>query len=391
MTILIKNATIYLEDSILQDGYILIDGEIIKEIGPAHQAPEQADEVLTIAQNEVVVPGFIDMHIHGAGGSDVMDGTTDALNCMANTLPKEGTTSFLATTMTQSPENIEQALQTVQQYSKSENISGKADVIGVHLEGPFVNPSKAGAQPVQYIINPDPELFKKWSEISGHTIKQVTLAPEEPGGKELVELLTAADIIPSIGHTGATYEQAMEAASEGLSQATHLFNQMTGLHHRDIGAAGASLMNEDIYAEIIVDGIHVSPEMVNLALKLKGVDRTILITDAMRAKGLSDGTYDLGGQDVFVKGKEARLADGALAGSILKMNDALKNMMEFTGCSLRDAVQMAAVNPAKQLNIYDKKGSIAAGKEADIVILDEDCQVRATICRGIIAYRGESK
>ena len=329
------------------------------------------------------------MHIHGAGGSDAMDGTVEAVAHMAAFLPKEGTTSFLPTTMTQSPESIEQALEALHQYSQSDNVPGTADVIGVHLEGPFVNPSKAGAQPVQYIINPDAELFKKWYELSGQTIKQVTLAPEEPGGKELVELLNKEGIISSIGHTGATYQEAMEAISLGVSQATHLFNQMTGLHHRDIGAAGASLMNENIYAELIVDGIHVSPEMVELSLKLKGIDRTILITDAMRAKGLSDGKYDLGGQDVFVKGKEARLEDGALAGSILKMNDAVKNIITYTGCSLRDAVQMAAVNPAKQLNIYDKKGSIAAGKDADIVILDDDFQVRTTICRGKIAYRGE--
>lgn len=389
MTILIKNATIYLDDATLEDGYILIDGETIKEIGPAHQAPHEADEILTLSPNEVVLPGFIDMHIHGAGGSDAMDGTVDAVAHMAAFLPKEGTTSFLPTTMTQSPESIEQALEALHQYSQSDNVPGAAEVIGVHLEGPFVNPSKAGAQPVQYIINPDAELFKKWYELSGKTIKQVTLAPEEPGGKELVELLNKEGIISSIGHTGATYQETMEAISLGVSQATHLFNQMTGLHHRDIGAAGASLMNENIYAELIVDGIHVSPEMVELSLKLKGIDRTILITDAMRAKGLSDGKYDLGGQDVFVKGKEARLEDGALAGSILKMNDAVKNIITYTGCSLRDAVQMAAVNPAKQLNIYDKKGSIAVGKDADIVILDDDFQVRTTICRGKIAYRGE--
>jgi len=389
MTILIKNATIYLDDATLEDGYILIDGETIKEIGPAHQAPLEADEILTLSPDEVVLPGFIDMHIHGAGGSDAMDGTVEAVAHMAAFLPKEGTTSFLPTTMTQSPESIEQALEALHQYSQSDNTPGTADVIGVHLEGPFVNPSKAGAQPVQYIINPDAELFKKWYELSGQTIKQVTLAPEEPGGKELVELLNKEGIISSIGHTGATYQETMEAISLGVSQATHLFNQMTGLHHRDIGAAGASLMNENIYAELIVDGIHVSPEMVELSLKLKGIDRTILITDAMRAKGLSDGKYDLGGQDVFVKGKEARLEDGALAGSILKMNDAVKNIITYTGCSLRDAVQMAAVNPAKQLNIYDRKGSIAAGKDADIVILDDDFQVRTTICRGKIAYRGE--
>ena len=180
------------------------------------------------------------MHIHGAGGSDAMDGTVEAVAHMAAFLPKEGTTSFLPTTMTQSPESIEQALEALHQYSQSDNVPGTADVIGVHLEGPFVNPSKAGAQPVQYIINPDAELFKKWYELSGQTIKQVTLAPEEPGGKELVELLKKEGIISSIGHTGATYQETMDAISLGVSRATHLFNQMTGLHHRDIGAAGAS-------------------------------------------------------------------------------------------------------------------------------------------------------
>ena len=389
LTLLIQNATIYAENTILQNGYILIENSRISEIGPMENCPLHADKILTLQEGQLVLPGFIDIHIHGAGGADAMDGKEEALRIMVEELPKEGTTSFLATTMTQDPATITKALQTIKSFRKNGNLAGESELLGIHLEGPFISPSKAGAQPIDHIIAPQLDLFTEWNEASGNAIKLVTLAPEQPGAKEVIEYLRNSNILCSIGHTNASYQQATEAIKLGASHATHLFNQMTGLHHRDVGAAGAALLNDQVYMEIIADGIHVSPEMIKLALRVKGVDKTILITDAMRAKGMAEGRYELGGQEVIVKGKEARLNDGTLAGSILKMNDAIKKVCQFTDCTLQQAIQMASVNPAKQLNIFERKGSIAIGKDADLVIMNSNLDVFTTICRGIIAYRGE--
>ncbi len=391
MTLLIQNATIYQENTILKNGYILIEDNQIKEVGLMEHAPQDADEIISLNEDQLVLPGFIDIHIHGVAGADAMDATEEALAVMAKELPKEGTTSFLATTMTQDSANIKKALQAIQSFKVNGNPAGETEMLGVHLEGPFISPLKAGAQPLHHIKNADVDLFKEWNEASGNAIKQVTLAPEQPGAKELIKHLRNSNIICSMGHTNATYEQASEAIEQGVSNATHLFNQMTGLHHRDIGAAGAALLDDRVFVEMIGDGIHISPEMIKLALRAKGKEKAILITDAMRAKGMADGQYDLGGQEVTVKGPEARLADGTLAGSILKMNDALKNVCHFTGYSLQEVVQMATVNPAKQLNVFDKKGSIAVGKDADIVIMDTNFKISTTICRGKIAYRGEEQ
>lgn len=391
MSLLIRNATIYQENAILQNGYILIENHQISEIGFMENAPQHADEVLTLKEGQFVLPGFIDIHIHGVAGADAMDGTEEALRVMVKELPKEGTTSFLATTMTQSPSNIKKALQAIECFKDNGNPAGETELLGVHLEGPFISPLKAGAQPLHHIIDPQVSLFSEWNETSGQAIKLVTMAPEQPGSSELIEHLHKSSIICSLGHTNATYHQATEAIEQGASHATHLFNQMTGLHHRDVGAAGATLLHDQVYIEMIADGIHVSPEMVKLALQVKGLEKTILITDAMRAKGMDDGQYDLGGQEVTVKGSEARLADGTLAGSILKMNEAIKNVCDFTGYTLQQVFQMASANPAKQLNLYDRKGSITVGKDADLVIMNPNFDVSTTICRGKIAYRGEQQ
>jgi N-acetylglucosamine-6-phosphate deacetylase len=205
----------------------------------------------------------------------------------------------------------------------------------------------------------------------------------------MVRYLKESGIIASIGHSDATYEQVVEAIEAGANHLTHLFNQMKGLHHREPGVVGAAFLHDELKAEIIADGVHVRPEMVKLAYKQKQREGLILITDSMRAKCLKNGTYDLGGQEVTVKDGKAVLEDGTLAGSILKLGQAFKNILNYTGCSIEDAIQMASVNPAKQLNIYDRKGSIAKGKDADIVILDHNREIFMTICRGEVAFHKE--
>lgn len=389
--LLLKNVQVYSEDGIIQEGYIKIEDEKIAEIGSMEISSsfDNYKEML-LPENFTVIPGLIDVHIHGVDGADVMDGTMEALDKMAAVLPKEGTTSFLATTMTQSQEAIEQALINVSEYIENQSSSNKSEILGVHLEGPFINKQMAGAQPVQHIINPQVSLFKKWQELSKGHIKLVTLAPEIDGGKELVRYLKETGVIASIGHSKSTYEEVSNAIDAGVTHATHLFNQMSGLHHREPGVVGAVFLREELKAELISDGVHVKPEVVKLAYKMVGSERLILITDSMRAKCLKNGTYDLGGQDVTVQDGKAVLSDGTLAGSILKLGEALKNMMAFTGCTLSDVVQMGSANPAKQLNVFDRKGSIAVGKDADLVVLDQNYDVRVTICKGRVAFQKEA-
>ncbi len=383
----LKNIRIYAEAGFIENGYLKVEAGKIAEIGYMEESTNiDSYDIMTIPQNYTVIPGLIDVHIHGVDGADVMDGTKEALERMASALPKEGTTSFLATTMTQSKEAIEHALRNACEYIENQSPIKKAEIVGIHLEGPFVNKKMAGAQPIQYIIDPQVQLFKDWQEISNGHIKLVTIAPEVGEGLELIRYLKNTSVIASIGHTNSTYEKAVEAIDAGATHATHLFNQMSGLHHREPGVVGAVFLKEELKAELISDGIHVKPEVVKLAYKMIGTDRIILITDSMRAKCLKNGTYDLGGQDVTVQDGKAVLSDGTLAGSILRLGDALKNMQAFTGCTLADAIQMGSTNPAKQLNLFDRKGSIAVGKDADLVILDENNDVYMTFCHGSIAF-----
>lgn len=388
--ILLKSVRVYSEDQIIEDGYIKIKDQKIIELGSSADLIEEENyKVIEIPAHFNAVPGFIDVHIHGVAGADTMDATKEALDTMAGALPKEGTTSFLATTMTQEGKQIENALINAGQYISEQQSQGAAEVLGIHLEGPFVNANMAGAQPIQHIVDPNLTLFKEWQQLSNETIKLVTLAPEQPGGLEMVRYLKENGIIASIGHTNATYEQVGEAIEAGANHVTHLFNQMRGLHHREPGVVGAAFLRDELKAEIIVDGIHVRPEMVNLAYKQKRSEGLILITDSMRAKCLKNGMYDLGGQEVTVKDGKAVLEDGTLAGSILKLGHAVKNIVTYTGCLLEDAIEMASVNPAKQLNLFERKGSIAVGKDADIVILDDNMEVFMTFCRGTLAYKRE--
>jgi N-acetylglucosamine-6-phosphate deacetylase len=386
--ILLKGMQIYAEDQIIKNGYLKLRNQKIVQYGSIETITSMEKFfVIEVPASFKAVPGFIDVHIHGINGADVMDATYDALNTMAQALPKEGTTSFLATTITQSIDTIEKSLINAAEYISQLQEPGKAEILGIHLEGPFINKDRAGAQPAEFIIDPNIELFKRWNTLSKNKIKLVTLAPERPGGLEMVKYLKKYGIIASIGHSDATYDEAIEAIKAGANHVTHLFNRMRGLHHREPGVVGAALLQKELIAEIIVDGIHIVPEMVKLAFQQKGKQGIILITDSMRAKCLNNGVYDLGGQVITVKDEKALLDSGTLAGSILKFSNGVKNMLKFTGCGLEDIIEMVSVNPAKQLNVYDRKGSIALGKDADIVLLNDQNEVALTYCRGELSYR----
>jgi N-acetylglucosamine-6-phosphate deacetylase len=375
-----KNVKILMPSGISKGNLEIMDGKI--KSFPNHH------DFTGIEFNEEVfiVPGFIDEHIHGVNNKDAMDGTIESLVIMAKGLAKEGTTSFLPTTMTQSVENIKKALQNIKNYIDQENTEG-AEVLGIHLEGPYLNKGACGAQPEGYIVDPTIEEFKEYQRISGNNIKLVTIAPEIKGGLELIKYCHDQGIVASLGHTLATYPEVLAAIKQGATSVTHCYNAMTGLHHREVGVVGATLLHDELNAELIADGIHVSEQAIKLLYKNKGKDNMTLVTDSLRAKGLEDGIYDLGGQNVTVKDNTARLSDGTLAGSTLFMNKAVKNIVEFLNIGLEDAVLMASTNPAKKLGVYDRKGSIELGKDADLVVLNKDYDVMMTVCKGHIVYQ----
>jgi N-acetylglucosamine-6-phosphate deacetylase len=374
----IANGRIYTENETIAQGYIIIDNGKIAQIGTG----EYQGELTTIdLKGQHVLPGFIDIHMHGGYGEDAMDASFEGLKHLSESLLSEGTTSFLATTMTQSDENIIKALKNIVNYQGQQDNLNAASIVGIHLEGPFISEHKVGAQNPAYVQRPSVAKIQQFQEIANDQIKVMTFAPEVEGARETLAALHN-QINFSIGHTVATFDEVNEAVAHGAKHVTHLYNAGTAFEHRNPGLSGAAWVNDKLSTESIVDGIHSHPASIKIAYKQKGNKRFFLITDAMRAKGMPDGEYDLGGQNVTVKGSEARLASGALAGSILKMNEGLKNLIKFTGASLDDLWRVTSLNQAIALNIEDNKGSIAVGKDADIVVVDDDMQVLTTIKSG---------
>ncbi len=384
--VIISGPTIYSEQGIIKNAEILVHENKIHSIGKEKKIA--AEKKFTFPETYHLIPGFIDVHVHGANGGDVMDGTSSALATMSQALAAEGTTSFLATTMTAHPNEISAVLQNIQHVMQKKPPGAR--ILGVHLEGPFLSANKVGAQRKDRILAPKIDYIKTWQEKSGNAIKLVTIAPELPNSLEFIRYLTALNIAVSIGHTDATYAETVAAIEAGCSHVTHLFNAMRGLHQREPGVVTAALLAEKVSTEIIADGVHLHPAIIKLALKMKGKEKIILVTDAMRAKCLPDGLYDLGGQSVEVKNNIARLPDGTLAGSTLKMSEAIQNMLKFTDCSLMDVIQFASENPARMLNIFQSKGSIAPGKDADLVVLDDRMRVVWTMREGEVVFASET-
>ncbi len=377
-----RNCNIYVE------GKGIIKTSLSVEDGKIKQINDNLDieEYLNVQDNWIVVPGFIDQHIHGAVGSDVMDGTEEDIAKMAIAVASEGTTSFLPTTMTQSPENITKALEAIRDYM-AKNCQTGAKVLGVHLEGPYISPDFIGAQPLEYVQSPNVESFKKYQQASGDNIRIVSLAPEVEGSDSLIKYLKENKIVASIGHTNSKYADVEKALKAGASNVTHTFNAQKPLHHREIGTVGSALLFDELNCELICDTIHVSVPAIKLVVKSKPADKVTLITDAMRAKHMPDGDYELGGQPVIVVNGEARLHNGTLAGSVLKMNDAVKNVHKLAGIELTKVLDMASINPAKNIGVENVRGSIKVGKFADFAVLNENFDVMMTIVEGRVIYQ----
>lgn len=372
---LIKNCNIIYLDKI-ELGSVLIEDGKIKEINP-----ESISNDLDIIDGNglYLSPGFIDVHIHGAGGYDTMDGTFNAINEISKTIIKHGTTSFTPTTMTVSIEDINKSMISIKEAK--DNGTDGAIVLGAHLEGPFISPKAIGAQNPNYLVEPTIENFNAMVKNAEDAVVSITIAPEIPGAKELIKILSEKGIVCSIGHTKATYEEAIDGIKCGCSHSTHLFNAMTGFTHREPGVVGA-IFDTDITTETISDGIHISYPSLRIAYKQKTSDKVLLVTDAMRACCMPDGMYDLGGQDVVVKDSAARLLSGNLAGSILTLDKAVKNVYENTDMPLYEVIKMATLNPAKHCKVSHKKGLIKEGYDADLVLFDENINIKKVIVSG---------
>ncbi len=379
-----KNGKIILADKILENHLVIANEHISKICSSDDYTPSPEDTIIDL-DGHYLAPGFIDVHIHGANGYDTMDGTTNALDEISKILPKSGVTSYLATTMTMSKTRIHQSLACAKTLIDNNQHAG-AELLGIHAEGPFISEQFKGAQNPEFIVSPTYDFYAPYYDI----IKLITLAPEEDIQFKFTKTTKAThkDIVLSVGHSSATYDITTEAYNHGFSHITHLFNAMSGLHHREPGVVGAAL-TENFYTELIADNVHVRPELYKLILKAKGKDRIILVTDAMCAACLSTGRYELGGQEVNVDDNSARLNTGVLAGSILRMNEGIKNFFTHTDLTLYEAVNLASKNPAEELGLYHRIGSIDINKDADFVVLDEAFNVHSTYCKGRLTYSKE--
>lgn len=374
----IQGADIILLDGVVSGKALLFDRTIIGLVDEA-AIPTEA-EVIS-ANGCYVAPGLVDVHIHGYLNQDASDGSVDGIRIMAEGVMKNGVTTFLPTTMTVSVEEIEAALNVVRSLQEESRTWRGAYLAGVNTEGPFINANKKGAQAVEHIKVPNAD----WVIANQDIIRLCTVAPECEGGFEAIRRICQNSTVRvSVGHTDATYEQAMQAFDCGATQVTHLFNAQTGLHHRKPGVVGAALA-ANVYTELIGDTFHVHPGLYGMIAKCKG-DKLILITDCTRAGGMPDGEYTLGGQKIFVKGIQCLLEDGTIAGSVLKLNEAVRNVAANTDLPLHTVVAAASLNPARAIGMDATKGSIEAGKDADLIVTDRDFNVKKTIIQGDIRY-----
>jgi N-acetylglucosamine-6-phosphate deacetylase len=372
----------------IRDGVVIVEGSRIIAVGARNEVAVPPNAKRVEASGITLVPGFVDVHVHGAGGHDVMEATPEALGAVAATLARGGTTSFLATTVTASPDvlcasaaGIAKFISTQTQNESSAGASSRAEILGIHFEGPFISPARRGVHPVEWIAAPALALFARMIDAAAGTVRILTLAPEISGGLELIDAARKAGIVAAMGHTDATYEQAMDAIAHGARHAAHVFNAMRPFSHRDTGVLGAVLTSPQVTAELIADGVHVDAAAMKLLLTAKP-EKVILVSDGTAATGMPDGKYRLGNFDVQVTGGVVRNSEGKLAGSALTLDRALRNIVAL-GIPLDEAIRMLTFYPAKLLGLESRKGIIAAGADADLVFLDSNLQISKVVTRGV--------
>ena len=380
---LIRNVRMISPDVDYKYANIIIDGETIKSIAEKEVNPDNFDDIIE-GEGLMALPGFIDEHTHGAVGFDTCDGKYESIDKIAEARLKEGVTMFLPTTLTMPHEVLVAAAKAVAQYRENERW---AETPGLHIEGPFINCAYKGAQNPEYIRLPDTNEIKELNDIT--PVKIVTVAPEVEGALQFISDMREMGIVTSAGHSGATYAEFLAAKAAGLTHLTHFFNQMSPLHHREIGLVGAGFADNDIKIELICDKLHVKPDIIKIVFNTKPVDQIILITDSLLASGLPDGKYVMGGLEMFVKNREARLASGALMGSTLPYQFGLRNVHEITGMPLKELVKATSWNQAQSLGLQGV-GKIEKGYRANIVLLDKQFNVMGTMVKGELRYRNEA-
>lgn len=383
-TILIHSARALTPTAEIADAGILIREDVIEAIGPraGMTLPAGAQEIR--ATDKTAIPGFLDVHIHGAGGHDVMEGNATALRAITRKASEYGTTSLVATTVTASTDETLRAVEGIAEYiaHQHETEVPRAEVLGIHFEGPFISKQRRGVHPAEWIQLPSAETLSRFLKAAAGNARILTIAPEVLGAAPCIDAAREAGLVVSMGHTDATYEQARAAMARGARSATHVYNAMRPFTHRDPGVIGAVLTSPDVNAELIADGVHVEEAAMKLLLMAKGAAHVTLVSDGLSATGMPDGKYMLGSLEVIVSGGICRNAEGVLAGSTLTLDRALRNIVAL-GASLPDAVRMLTLNPATLLGIEFKKGSLRAGADADILLLDEGLHITNVWARGV--------
>jgi N-acetylglucosamine-6-phosphate deacetylase len=369
----------------IPDSVVIVEGSKIAAVGRRGrvQVPRGAREVA--ARGKTIVPGFVDVHIHGAGGHDVMDAEVGALETVAATVARHGTTSLVATTVTASEDqtcrSVAGIASFISQARESPPRTPSAEILGIHFEGPFISRARRGVHPEQWIAAPSPALLSRFLDAANGTALILTLAPELPGALELVAAARSAGLVVSLGHTDASYDEARAAIAAGARHAAHVFNAMRPFSHRETGVLGAVLTSPEVSAELIADGVHVDAAAMRMLLDLKTPQRVILVSDGTAATGMPDGKYRLGTFEVSVSSGVCRNVEGKLAGSTLTLDRALRNIVAL-GVPLHAALAMVTANPARQIGLSTRKGMLAAGADADLVLLDPNLEVSGVMTRG---------
>ena len=372
----LTGGTLLTPDQVLPGYTLVIEDERICSIQAGNVRPEENAQVLDVS-GKWVAPGFIDLHMHGAVGVSIMDATVESLHKISRFITRFGVTSWLPTTWSAEPAPTLKAIQGVADSPQPEDA---ARHLGVHVEGPYLNVEYRGAQLPELIRNADVNEYREWFKTG--VVKLVTIAPENEGADQFISEGVKEGIEFSIGHSAADYEQVLRAADLGVRQATHIFNGMVGLHHRQPGTVGGILAEDRIYAQLICDGVHIHPAVVKTLIRAKGTSRVILITDAIRGTGLPDGDYEFGNQKIIVRDGVARTPQGGLSGSTLTMDKALRNVMNFTGLPFHEVLPMATSVPAEAMGWQAKKGTLQPGADADVVLLDAGFNVTRTMIAG---------